>query len=115
MTLQTDAVSRTVSLARQDAGELGAVSVGALSLTEEGPCRVLVSEGGCMGGVCRQVTRLVAVDVSGQGGETVHDLLVRTEETELHAAFPLGHRGASRTITHCSCRGGSRVELPRPE
>lgn len=81
VTLATDATSRTVSLIRQESagpGSVGAVSVRALSLTEQGSCWVLVAEGGCEEGVCRQVTRLVAVDGSGEPFEAVHDLLVRS-------------------------------------
>lgn len=80
VTLARDAVPRTFSLARQDGGGVGAVFVRALSLTEDGSAWVLTSEGGCKAGVCRQVTRLVAVDGSDQGAGGVTDMLVRTQE-----------------------------------
>jgi photosystem II stability/assembly factor-like uncharacterized protein len=85
LTLATDSTSRTFSLTRQDRTQPapvaeGAVSVRALSLTEDGSCWVLAAEGDCEGGVCRQVTRLVAVDGSKPADESVEDLLVRTEE-----------------------------------
>jgi photosystem II stability/assembly factor-like uncharacterized protein len=54
------------------------VSVRELAVAEDGSVWVLVAEGGCEGGVCRQVTRLVAAD--GPGVEAEEDLLVRTRE-----------------------------------
>jgi hypothetical protein len=52
-----------------------------LSLITEGSCWALVAEGACEEGVCRQATRLVAVDGRSQTvEEAVEDLLVRTEE-----------------------------------
>jgi photosystem II stability/assembly factor-like uncharacterized protein len=60
--------------------ESAAVAVRSLSLAEDGTAWMLVAEGGCDGAVCRQVTRLVAVDVSDPGGGGEEDLLVRFEE-----------------------------------
>lgn len=54
-----------------------AVSVRTLALSDDGATWALVAEGGCEGGVCRQVTRLVPVDRSGGPEE---DLLVRVQE-----------------------------------
>jgi len=83
VTLETGPAPRALSLVRQDgalstpSGER-AVSVRALSLTEDGSCWALVDAGGCEKSVCRQVTRLA--DVSGGGVKSAEDLLVRTEQ-----------------------------------
>ncbi len=57
-----------------------AVSIRSLSLAEDGSAWALVAEGGCEGGVCRQVTRVVAVDGSGLAGGATENLLVRIQE-----------------------------------
>ncbi|MHC4091443.1 MAG: glycoside hydrolase domain-containing protein, partial [Planctomycetota bacterium] len=85
VTFAPDTTPRALSLAREDSAGpepagARAVSVRALSLTEDGSGWALVAEGGCEEGVCRQVTRLVAVDGSGEVVEAVDDLLVRTVE-----------------------------------
>jgi len=86
VTFASDSSPRVISLAREDsarppASGAGAVSVRTLSLITEGSCWALVAEGACEEGVCRQATRLVAVDGRSQTvEEAVEDLLVRTEE-----------------------------------
>jgi len=57
-----------------------AVSVRTLALAADGAAWALIAEGGCERGICRQVTRLVAVDGSDRATEPVEDLLVRTQE-----------------------------------
>ena len=88
VTLAMDATPRAVSLARPERAVAGppgarAVSVRSLSLGEDGAGWALVAEGSCEEGVCRQVTRLVEVDGSGQAVAGAEDLLVRTEEEVL--------------------------------
>jgi photosystem II stability/assembly factor-like uncharacterized protein len=55
-----------------------AVSVRSLSLAEDGSAWLLVAEGGCAGGSCRQVNRAVALDGAGPEAWHEQDLLVRT-------------------------------------
>jgi hypothetical protein len=100
VTLATDAVPRTLALtprerSRRARTPSGSVSAQAISLNEEGSGWVLVSEGDCEEGVCRQVTRLEAIEPSSEGMEAAENLLVRTaEDVQLALASDLTSSGS---------------------
>ena len=80
VTFATEATPRNLPLAPQDSGRPApggarAVSVCALSLTDDGSCWALVAEGGCEEGFCRQVARLLAADPHlGRPAGPLHEL-----------------------------------------
>jgi hypothetical protein len=110
---------QTLPLAPRDSGRplsagVRAVSVRALSLSDDGSAWALVAEGGCEGGVCQQVTRLVAVDGSDRTVEAAEDLLVRIqEEPQLEKKSKVVSDGAAISFDYGfdKCAAGTSAQM----